>query len=221
MVHNEAWGPVLSRASARMESFGINNRWIEPDMGFALKFLHSLKKYYIRRDRDLVEGTTFLLLREFFTSDQLSDTAVKRLLAEFYGETRRNWKVNPHAHHVLSYLVSNGYSLGLLSNAADREDVDQLLEQFDFKHFFRLVLTSADVGFRKPHPLIFNNALRELQIKPEHSLMIGDRLDADIIGALRLGMRAIWLDENNTSPTIEPNAPYQVVNKLTELTGIL
>jgi len=221
MVHNKPWGQVLASASQRMEADGVKNHWIDPESGLGDEFLRLLKEYYLRRDRDLIESTTFKLLREILSHDRVSDRHVKILLDKFYSETRDNWSAHPHAEEVLNFLFNKGYSLGLLSNAADREDVDQLLDRFKFSRFFKLVLTSADVGYRKPHPFIFKRALREMKSEPENTLMIGDRLDADIIGALRLGLRAIWVDTMQIGNSLFSDADYKVVNNLSELTQLL
>ena len=221
MVHKEPWGQVLARASQKMESFGVEKHWINPNRGFGDEFLGRLKEYYLRRDRDLIEGTTIKLLREIFNHDQVSDKHLKILLDVFYNETRDNWSAHPHATQILSYLSNKGYSLGLISNAADREDVDQILDRFNFAHFFKLVLTSADVGYRKPHPFIFKRALREMKSNPENTMMIGDRLDADIIGALRLGLKAIWVDTLQLENSFCSDAEYKTVNNLSELINLL
>jgi len=221
MVHNEPWGNVLTRASKKMELFGVEQGWINPDRRFGDEFLRLLKEYYLRRDRDLIESTTVKLLREILNNDQISDKHLKILLDVFYSETRENWSAHPHAIQVLSFLSNKGYSLGLISNAADRDDVDQLLDRFKFAQFFKLVLTSADVGYRKPHPFIFKRALREMKSNPENTLMIGDRLDADIIGALRLGLKAIWVDSLQIENSSFSNAEYKTITNLSELINLL
>lgn len=221
MVHKEPWGQVLIRASMKMESFGVENHWIDPQRGFGLEFLSLLKEYYVRRDRDLIEGTTYKLLREILNHDHISNRHIKILLDVFYSETRENWSAHPQAYQVLSFLFNKGYSLGLLSNAADRDDVDQLLDRFKFSQFFNLILTSAEVGYRKPHPFIFKRALREMKSNPENTLMIGDRLDADVIGALRLGLKAIWIDTLQTGSSPLSDEDYIIVNHLSELTNHL
>jgi putative hydrolase of the HAD superfamily len=52
------------------------------------------------------------------------------------------------------------------------------------------------VGVKKPHPEIFSAALQTAQVKPESALMIGDDLEADVLGALNVGMSAIHFNQN-------------------------
>jgi HAD-hyrolase-like len=51
---------------------------------------------------------------------------------------------------------------------------------------------SADLGVRKPYPAIFLHALTALNVKPEHAVMVGDSLAADMVGGLNLGIFSAW-----------------------------
>ena len=61
-----------------------------------------------------------------------------------------------------------------------------------------LTLTSAREGFRKPHPAIFENALGRASTRPWDALMVGDSLSADVRGAERAGMHAVFIDRDGT-----------------------
>jgi putative hydrolase of the HAD superfamily len=56
------------------------------------------------------------------------------------------------------------------------------------------VVTSAEAGFRKPDPRIFEAALAAVQCRPERALFVGDSLDTDIAGGRAAGIRSVWLD---------------------------
>lgn len=53
---------------------------------------------------------------------------------------------------------------------------------------------SEEVGIGKPHPEFFYAALRELDVRPEDAVMVGDTLDTDIVGAHAVGMKSVWLN---------------------------
>lgn len=59
---------------------------------------------------------------------------------------------------------------------------------------FEGVVTSARVGARKPHPRIFEQALRLTSARPHESVMVGDSLTADVSGGERVGMHGVYLD---------------------------
>jgi putative hydrolase of the HAD superfamily len=57
--------------------------------------------------------------------------------------------------------------------------------------YFSTVTDSESVGVKKPNPLIFQKALTDANCDPTRSVMIGDSYEADILGALQVGMHAI------------------------------
>jgi len=82
---------------------------------------------------------------------------------------------------------------------------------------------SGDVGVRKPAPEIFLRALEELGVDPLGAMFVGDRLDADVQGAARVGMttvQALWFNADDT-PGIEPDfmafTPMDVLNAVRRL----
>ena len=58
-------------------------------------------------------------------------------------------------------------------------------------HYFEKVITSESVGVKKPNPKVFLHALDLAKADKENSIMIGDSIEADIEGALSIGMKAI------------------------------
>ncbi len=67
-----------------------------------------------------------------------------------------------------------------------------VLERNGLMRYFRFMMTSADYGFRKPHPEIFKTALAKAKINADDSWFIGDRLDWDVKGAQNCGMKGVW-----------------------------
>jgi len=64
------------------------------------------------------------------------------------------------------------------------------------KHFDN-IFTSEVIGYKKPNPKIFHFVLNEVNIKPVSAVMIGDSKEADIMGALNIGLNAIHFNSNN------------------------
>jgi HAD superfamily hydrolase (TIGR01549 family) len=97
---------------------------------------------------------------------------------------------------TLAALKVRGYLLGVVTNrhyggAPFHEDLLAmgLLDYFELRH----MAISADLSIRKPHPDIFMHALKSLNVLPEEAVMVGDSLRADVTGAKRLDMLAIWM----------------------------
>ena len=96
---------------------------------------------------------------------------------------------------TLAALQQRGFLLGIVTNRLYggepfQEDLRTLglLNYFDPRH----MAISGDLGVRKPNPAIFLHALKALDTAPEHAVMVGDSLNADILGAQKLGILAIW-----------------------------
>jgi putative hydrolase of the HAD superfamily len=62
---------------------------------------------------------------------------------------------------------------------------------------------SGSYGKTKPHPTIFRFALEQLDVRPEHAVMIGDSIEDDVDGARAVGMRAILLDREGRFPDVD------------------
>lgn len=108
-------------------------------------------------------------------------------------------------------IITNGFS-DLQSRRLRKHDV--------FGHIDMLVI-SEEVGYAKPHPKIFQEALSRMgNPAPERVLMIGDSLQSDIHGALNVRMQTCWLNvEGKTIPA--QNAPHYVIKSLNDLKNLL
>jgi HAD superfamily hydrolase (TIGR01549 family) len=87
--------------------------------------------------------------------------------------------------------LAKRYRLGLIANQG--AECRRRLENLRLLHYFEVVAFSEEQGIAKPDPALFANALAEAGVSPEHSVMIGDRLDNDIGPASALGMRTLWI----------------------------
>ena len=103
-------------------------------------------------------------------------------------------RIHPDTYQTLDWLRTGGYRLGAITNRAlgGPAFIDEL-RTHRLYDYFETVSISADVGYRKPHPAIFEYALAEMRVVPEQCMMVGDRPRADIEGAKALGMTAVWV----------------------------
>lgn len=68
------------------------------------------------------------------------------------------------------------------------------LRQAKIEKYFESITISEEVGFEKPNPNIFMTCLKEMEIRPENCIFVGDNPEIDIIPAIEIGMKAIWKD---------------------------
>jgi HAD superfamily hydrolase (TIGR01549 family) len=127
----------------------------------------------------------------------LDDTFIREALNTMYSVSQEYWNLEIDTIPTLEWLQSNGYRIGLISNASDKDDVYSLLQQFNLTDYFEHIIISADFGLRKPHREIFQEGLSLFSCQPQDSFMVGDRLDMDILGAIQLGIRSVWISRRS------------------------
>lgn len=101
------------------------------------------------------------------------------------------WEIYPEVPGVLAQLARRGLALAVVSNWDER--LPALLERLGFGGRFSAVVCSSEVGFEKPHPRIFQEALERLGVTPQQALHVGDSVRLDVEGALGCGMAACHL----------------------------
>ena len=101
------------------------------------------------------------------------------------------------AHELLQNL-SKDYSLHIITNGFESVQHYKLANS-GLQPYFEFTFTAEKVGFKKPHHKIFETAIQATQARVEHSLMVGDSLEADIEGALQCGMHAVHFNSHNES----------------------
>lgn len=104
------------------------------------------------------------------------------------------------------------YPLGLLSNFTHPPACRRLMEALGLTRFFDVVLISGDLGYRKPHPLVFNRLVDALGVARSRILYVGDNVDADIKGALQAGIRPVWFSyaRDHKIPMVPGNLESEV-----------
>lgn len=117
---------------------------------------------------------------------------------------------------VLRELHRRGLKIGLISNT--QRCLSSFERHFELEGLFSVALSSFEHGYMKPHPSIFEAALRATGARPEASVMVGDSYAHDIEGALRAGMRAVLVSRSGRS---EPPQEIPVISSLRELPALL
>jgi HAD superfamily hydrolase (TIGR01662 family) len=136
----------------------------------------------------------------------------------------QQWAVNHHFEMfddvapVLTALAAEGLALGVISNS--HRSLDAFREHFKLGALITTAVSSAEHGYMKPHPSIFETALERAGVRASESMMVGDSLKADIDGAVAAGMRGVLLRRSGEMPPHLP-AGVSVVRSLHELPALL
>ena len=99
------------------------------------------------------------------------------------------------AVEILDYLILK-YKLHIITNGFE-EVQHKKLKNSGIDCYFSTVTTSEEVGLKKPNPKVFLTALNKANSLPAQSVMIGDSLEADILGANNIGMQTIFYNYRN------------------------
>jgi len=133
-------------------------------------------------------------------------------------EWPRQSRLDPEAPRLLRGLRAD-YKLALVTNFPDLPTAREVFDALGLWGFFDAIVVSAEVGYRKPSPIIFQRALEELGVEPQEAVMVGDTLEADIQGAKRLRIKTILIDpEAGEGNPLEADA---IIASLGELEGAL
>lgn len=129
-------------------------------------------------------------------------------------------ELDDHAQGVVAGLHRKGLKLGLVSNTPfPAEAIDDVLAEQGLLEYFPVRIYSSDVRYRKPHPKIFKLALEQIGTAAERTLFVGDRMDKDVVGAARVGMRTALFVRNGSARTGR-GRPDHVLHQLTDLSAL-
>ncbi|MFK3936088.1 HAD family hydrolase [Alkalihalobacillus sp. NPDC078783] len=108
--------------------------------------------------------------------------------------------------------------MGIITNGRDiyqRNKIDSL----GITSYMDVIVTSGELGIKKPDPAIFLYGLGKLKVGPEQAIFIGDDLTKDIVPSKSLGMRTILMGSHQVNPDIDTNCAHldEVVKAIEKL----
>ncbi|WP_201981178.1 HAD family hydrolase [Hymenobacter rubidus] len=157
---------------------------------------------------ELLEEYHVLLMAGRYSYEEARRRRFERLLAPYWpaataSEIDDFVRAN-HTHYplmrqpvagavALLHALKPHYRIGVVTNnrTAEQEDKLRFLGMTDLVD---ALVTSEEVGVPKPSPRIFEVALERLQARAEETVLVGDNWQADVLGALAVGIRPVWLN---------------------------
>lgn len=159
-----------------------------------------------------IEYATRILHGAGVTVDR--DTALQ-ILAKLR-EYNWTYRVYDDTLPTLKELKRRNLIIGLVSNVA--QDMEPTYTQLGLQPYLDFKVTSAEVGYDKPRPEIFQAALSKAQVEPEQAIFVGDQYELDIVGARGVGMKAVLIDRNNYFPEITDCPRIQSLSDIVKFT---
>jgi putative hydrolase of the HAD superfamily len=119
---------------------------------------------------------------------------------------------------ALRELAARAIKVGLISNS--HRCLASFQQHFELHGLVAAAISSSEHGYLKPHPSIFESALKLLGVAAAEAVMVGDSLQHDVEGARRVGMRGI-LVQRAPQPAVVAPPGVPVIRDLSELPALL
>lgn len=225
MYERAGWDRIIHQADEALTTY-LREQGMELNLSsFPREFRKRIDRYFRKREKDLLETTYSFVLRDVLSDkgyEDVPDSIIRNALDRLFAITQTNWILEEDSLPTLQKLEEDGYRLGMISNAGDDQDVQQLARRFGISRYFDFIVTSASCSYRKPHPRIFELALSNWYFLPSEAVMVGDNPDADIRGAKSAGLYAVWLSrragwQNGDPLPVQPDASLSTLSELPAL----
>ena len=149
-----------------------------------------------------------------------ADTFLEAAIGEQMRQLRGAMEFPEENRAALDALRSK-YRMAVLSNFDYGPTVEAALADFGIHDRFEVIVVSADVGWRKPHPEIFRDMLCRMSIGADQAIFVGDTPEADILGPQGIGMDVIWIDRGTASLPRNAAPPTHTVSSFAEVAALL
>lgn len=170
---------------------------IFPDFPTFLKHYKNInQELWVRYGKGNITKEELRILRfqKTFLKHGCSDNSlIEKIAQEYITVSPRQKQLFPRAIETLNALKKDGYPMHIITNGF--KEVQHIkLKESGLVDFFDHVLCSETVGKTKPHPSVFEHALKLANCSPAQGVMIGDDYQVDYLGALRVGMKALFFN---------------------------
>jgi len=172
-----------------------------------------------RLDLDNTRRQLFLLAFQVLGYDNMTGAYE---LADSYGRYQDELThIFPETAGTLQTLQRSGIRLGMVTNGSSGKQRAKI-ERFALERFFQIILVEEEVGFGKPDPRVYEEALSRLNLPASRVWMVGDNLVWDIESPQRLGIYSVWV--NKRGKQLDENSkivPDMVINDIAGLPGLI
>lgn len=220
VVEDEAF-----QAQAREQLIALSGLQLPEDEFFQL--LETRWKAYRKQSFENLRESSE---RELWTRFMLPDCPSERI-GPLAGRLTRLWRDHdgrriprPDVRETVIELSRRGYCLGIIANTITETEIPDWLETDGLTGYFKAVVLSSKVGFRKPGPDIYWEAARRAGVDPARSAYVGDNPVRDVEGTRKAGFAmAIILLDPDRPPKQMPgsdNAPDHIIRDCSDLLDI-
>jgi len=197
--------------------FGFN------DNDFLESYRATVRKYRTKRNEDLREVNNHIWLHDTLKKMGFDVKATDHVLFSTVEIYFSMWQLSvfPDVYKALE-TISQGYRIGLVSNFTDSGFLQSSLRKFGIDDYLETIVVSDTIGWRKPHPKIFQSFLDSMNVEAKDAVYVGDNPEADIKGAQNAGITAVLISrQGGEGRKPRDIIPDYTINSLMELEELL
>ncbi len=205
----------------------VSNGFTLDKVRFMNVYKVTYQKYHNIRYSQLVEVNNSVWISEALNivnyRVKLKDTRVRNAIVAFFENYLDALMLQRSAILILQRLTGS-YKIGLISNFTHAPLIYAGLRKLEIDNYFNAILVSDAIGWRKPSPKIFEEAIKRLQVKANTVLFVGDTPLEDIQGAKNVGMKTAFIPSQFNTLADMKNAEIQpdyYIEKLEDLLEII
>lgn len=219
-VHEPTWRGAMTGLRGQFEAI-LPPAQFEPFLDALVAASDEIARARVPEYREvpIEERYRQALQRVGYAGAQAADTAAR--LSEIQLAAQIANSVLPPDHAAALAELGGRYRLGLVSNFDHAAAGREVLARHGLDRRFASIAISIEVGRRKPHPEIFQRALRDLGVAASQALFIGDSPREDVGGASAVGMDTAWVNAGGKPWPEGLATPTYVLSRLGELNSIL
>ncbi len=227
MYFDGDWRDVFGRGAADMAAFFTRKRVKLDEAALAEAFIaerRAGREVAYRTNREVTCAESLRAALEKVGAPPQAGALVPEAVRVYFELEEAAWKAYPDVKGTLKHLFQQGYRLGLLSNATDDAFIQRLVNRLEFRPWLSPTFSSAGLGLRKPLREPFDLILSRWNLPPASVVMVGDTLDADILGAHNTGMRGILITADEAASNDDHRGaivPEVTITALGELPALI
>jgi putative hydrolase of the HAD superfamily len=209
-----------ANAKATLQQLHLDLRLVDKGIHdfelFHKNYLQHNEKLWARYRNGQIKQDELRIKRMWLTllDFQIADEDLTRQLSELFLQLLPTRTILfPDTKEVLQYLTEKRYQLHLITNGFEKTQHAKL-KHSGLAGFFKEVITSEGSNSLKPQKEIFEYALNKTGATVKESIMIGDTLDVDILGAMNAGMDQMHVNYNNAEQDIKPTYTVKTLEEL-------
>lgn len=220
------WEEVAQEGAQAMANWYLKKKHIKLNAGALIEvFLAERAQGYALAQQTQQEIPVGQYLRQALKKIEapaLASAFVEAAIKTCFEPEENAWQVYPDAVNILKQFKRQRYELGLYSNATDDKCVQRLINRHKLRPFLSPTFSSAGWGWRKPKPEPFRLIAQRWNLPPEQVVVVGDTLNADILGAQNAGMASVLVTmheapSNDNHRHIQPTAVARTLSELPQL----